>query len=71
MNNSFGKKTFLKDKIFSMQFSVALINSILTNNHYHEKTNHLKTRFFFIYFILIWFIHSFVKKSFYNLIYTK
>ena len=46
MNNSFGKKTFLKDKIFSMQFSVALINSILTNNHYHEKTNHLKTRFF-------------------------
>ena len=71
MNNSFGKKTFLKDKIFSMQFSVALINSILTNNHYHEKTNHLKTRFFFIYFILIWFIHSFVKNSFYSLICTK
>ena len=27
--------------------------------------------FFIIYFILIWFLHSFVKKLFYNLIYTK
>ena len=26
---------------------------------------------FFSYFILIWFVHSFVKKLFYNLIYTK
>ena len=35
------------------------------------KLRALKVLVFFIYFILIWFIHSFVKKSFYNLIYTK
>ena len=69
MHKSFINFIFMISNSLFIVGSISCFNRRALISHRYPKWD--IAIFFIIYFILIWLLHSFEKKSFYNLIYTK